>query len=170
MSLECWMPRLKRGHDSGMRDHAFPRHKRTRVVASLTLVRGEGAGNTGCEARTHSLACTKGKHTSIVTTGQPLRIGVPCAVVLTAYLRALAGVHDLLVTVACSHRSAGLAPAQGRHDHTTSPSALRRSPRVAPRPPHPAPNVRDDGETPLFKGHRTTRFMPVIWGGRQAIF
>jgi hypothetical protein len=46
-----------------------------------------------------------------------------------------------------------LTPASGRQDHTTSPSAsvapvLRRN----PRPLHPAPNVRDDRDTPLYPG------------------
>jgi hypothetical protein len=57
----------------------------------------------------------------------------------TTYLRALSGVHDLLVTVACEgHRLAHLAPAQGYQDHTPSPSAFM--PLVAqhePRPSHP---------------------------------
>jgi hypothetical protein len=41
-------------------------------------------------------------------------------------LRALLGVHDLLVTVACRdhHFTAGLAPAQGRQDHTPLPHVL----------------------------------------------
>src|SRR5215475_8744699 len=38
-------------------------------------------------------------------------------------LRALPGVHDLLVTVACRSSSADLAPAKGRQDHTTWQSA-----------------------------------------------
>ena len=41
----------------------------------------------------------------------------------------------------------------GRQDHTTSPSAIsavRLSEHA--RPPHPAPNVRDDRETPLVRG------------------
>jgi hypothetical protein len=54
-----------------------------------------------------------------------------------------------------------LTPAPGRQDHTTSPYATasfaaRLSARpTLPRPPHPAPNVRDDGETPLSLGHET---------------
>jgi hypothetical protein len=46
--------------------------------------------------------------------------------------------------------SANLTPASRRQDHTTSPSASRRS-RLwrHPRPSHPAPYVRDDRDTPL---------------------
>ncbi len=46
--------------------------------------------------------------------------------------------------------SADLTPASRRQDHTTSPStssAVR--PQRYQRLPHPAPNVRDDRETPL---------------------
>jgi hypothetical protein len=36
---------------------------------------------------THSLACELGnKHTSVVTTGPPKTPGIPCAMVLTAYI------------------------------------------------------------------------------------
>jgi hypothetical protein len=79
------------------------------------------------------------KHTSSSPQVQPLhrrslRDGV------NAYLRALPGVRDLIVTVACRSSSANLAPAQGRQDHTISPSAIvshvRRYDRVhrIPRP------------------------------------
>ncbi len=44
---------------------------------------------------------------------------------------------------------ANLAPALGRQDHATSPSASCRSSHNKPRPSHPAFNVRDDRETPL---------------------
>jgi hypothetical protein len=46
-----------------------------------------------------------------------------------------------------------LTPASGRQDHTTSPSAPGAA-RLAPpkRPPHPAPNVRDDGQRPSARG------------------
>jgi hypothetical protein len=83
-----------------------------------------------------------------------------------------------------------LTPASGRQDHATSPSALtfRKSlldgfgtsppklwgrrisaARLAPlpRPPHPAPNVRDDREAPLLRG-RMARKMLVIWGCGKA--
>jgi hypothetical protein len=45
-----------------------------------------------------------------------------------------------------------LTPASGRQDHTTSPYASRAFRLEAPkRPPHPAPNVRDDREAPLLR-------------------
>jgi hypothetical protein len=59
----------------------------------------------------------------------------------------------LLVTVIGAMRSivANLTPASRRQDHTTSPSAF--APFVfkhQKRPPHPAPYVRDDRDTPLM--------------------
>src|SRR5262245_30867687 len=52
-------------------------------------------------------------------------------------------------------RSAHLAPASERQDHTTSPSAQAPFVRAIialgdVRPSHPAPNVRDDREAPLL--------------------
>jgi hypothetical protein len=41
---------------------------------------------------------------------------------VNAYLRALPGVRDLIVTVTNGSSPARLAPAQGRQDHTISPS------------------------------------------------
>jgi hypothetical protein len=67
------------------------------------------------------------------------------------FLRALPGDRALLPP-SSADCSANLTPASGRQDHTTSPSAgsaVRL--RALPRPSHPAPNVRDDGDTPLFR-------------------
>ena len=52
----------------------------------------------------------------------------------------------------CESIVANLTSASRCQDHTTSPSASSCA-RLAPpkRPPHPAPNVRDDRETPLWK-------------------
>ena len=63
---------------------------------------------------------------------------------------------SLVTGLSCHHRrwklvSVDLTPASGRQDHTASPSALSAA-RLAPpkRPSHPAPNVRDDRDTPLL--------------------
>jgi len=52
----------------------------------------------------------------------------------------------------CASIVADLMPASRHQNHTASPSA---GPRIRlmrrPRPPHPAPNVRDDRDTPLVK-------------------
>jgi hypothetical protein len=75
-----------------------------------------------------------------------------------------------------------LTPASGRQDHTILPSATSSLVRVLliahrsfdppcnpvarstlPRPPHPAPNVRDDHDTPLL-WDGMARVIDVIWG------
>ena len=77
--------------------------------------------------------------------------GIPCATVY-GFLRALPGVHDLLVTVAARSSPADLAPAKGCQDHTSSSvRKKRRSSREALRPSHPALNVRDDAYAPLVE-------------------
>jgi hypothetical protein len=93
-------------------------------------------------------------HTSIVTTGSPKRSGLPCAMVLTA-ASCSPRRPGSFATVACRRLPANLTPASGRQDHTTLPSAISCA-RLAPppRPPHLAPNVRDDRDTPLSEGTR----------------
>jgi hypothetical protein len=82
----------------------------------------------------------------------------------------LSPVIGLFVTVASVMRKhpANLTPASRRQDHTTSPSA-HPCVRLAPdkHPSHPAPNVRDDRETPLVRA-QDLRILPVIWGGDQS--
>jgi hypothetical protein len=97
-------------------------------------------------------SCAVRKAHELVTTGSTKTSGLPCAMVLTL-LRALPGVRDLIVTVACKSSFANLAPAQGRQDHTTWPSASCRARRTrCRRPSRPAPNTRDDREAPLLEG------------------
>ena len=78
----------------------------------------------GASASTHGLACKWKKHTSVVATGEAVSPAFP-ARWFYGFLRALPGVHDLLVTVIGAMQSivANLTPAKGRQDHTTSPSA-----------------------------------------------
>ena len=86
---------------------------------------------------------------------QPERPGLPCANGFNGVLRALPGVHDLLVTVAGRSSPADLAPAKGCQDHTSSSvRKKRRSSREALRPSHPALNVRDDAYAPLVEAGR----------------
>jgi hypothetical protein len=168
------MPRLKRGMTARSCDSTFPRRDRARVASDVTLKEAEGAGNTGCFSLTHGLVC-KRKHTSSSPQVQPLhrrslRDGV------NAYLRALPGVRDLIVTVARQSSSAHLAPAQGCQDHTISPSAANADHRRAicasalRRPSHPAPRFRDDRPKRPSYSERDGADMQVIWGQRQAIF
>jgi hypothetical protein len=56
----------------------------------------------------------------------------------------------------------------GRHDFAVR--LMRHSSKAPKRPPHPAPNVRDDRETPLVQGHGTAGFMDLIWAKREAVY
>src|SRR5215470_16916321 len=78
---------------------------------------------------------------------------IPCAMVYDLF-RALPGVRDLVVTVACRSSPANLAPAQGCQDHTTSPSAViitRQSICCVHRIPS---RVRDDASAPRAESGR----------------
>src|SRR6266481_9122269 len=107
----------------------------------------------------------------LVTTGSPEKPGLPCAMVLTGSF-ALSSVTGLV----CHHRqrkisSANLTPASGRQDHTTSPSATRRLRQKHPsRPPHPAPNVRDDREPPLLRERDGDRYAGDLGAMRTGKF
>jgi hypothetical protein len=76
--------------------------------------------------------------------------GIPCAMVLTGSF-ALSPVTGL-----CCHRRRrsllrqldASVGASGPHDFTVRGGAVRQ--RAHPRPLHPAPNVRDDRDTPLL--------------------
>jgi hypothetical protein len=86
-------------------------------------------------------------------------------------LRALPGDHACL-TPSPALLIADLTPALGRQNDTTWPYASASFVRLAiarltpPRPPHPAPNVRDDREAPLLWA-RDPLDMQLIWVGRK---
>ena len=136
------------GHDGGGRDCEIPRRELHPGLATITLARKEGAGNTGCFVHPQPRMQMK-KAYELVTTGSPKRSGIPCAMVYDL-LRALADVRDLLVTVMRRSSACALGTSPG----VPRPHAF--AVRVATfascrdlRPPHPTPDVRDDGETPL---------------------
>src|SRR5579863_3030728 len=111
------------------------------------------------------------KHTSVVTTGSPDSPGVPCAIGFNGFLRALPGERAFLppLPVQCVSIVASLASASRCQDHTTSPSAMTPLVRQHhPRPSHPAPNVRDDRETPLLIRRGTREEEPLICPSAQA--
>jgi hypothetical protein len=105
----------------------------------------------GTAAGTRSPVCSE-ESTLVVTAGQPrhrhsLRDGV------NAYSRALPGVRDLIVTVACKIIICRLSTSPGvpgPHAFAVRASAARHTARSRPSPP--APNTRDDREAPLFEG------------------
>src|SRR6202012_2336392 len=78
----------------------------------------EGAGKAGCRADTHSLAC-KIKSTRVSSPQVCRNIRLSLRDGFNGFLRALPGEPGLL-----SPSSSQCAPASGRQDHTTSPSAF----------------------------------------------
>jgi hypothetical protein len=156
------------GHDEG-RIHASPR----RIAPELLIYPSpkEGVGNAGC---TSAPAVSRGKnknHTSVVTAGRRrFHPAFPHANGFNGFLRALPGDRALLPpsprnAKALSRVDASVG-ASGPHDFAVR--FTRHSSKAPKRPPHPAPNVRDDRETPLVEGHGTATKMEVIWAKREA--
>src|SRR6202008_541378 len=83
--------------------------------------------------RTRSLVCSKKAH-ELFTTGSTETSGLPCAMVLTL-LRALPGVRDLIVTVACgiiTRRLSASPGAPGPHDFVVRNRFARQTIRLHP--------------------------------------
>jgi hypothetical protein len=108
--------------------------------------RAQGKPGARCtRSRACSVESTRVSHHR--STGTP---GLPCAMVLTAYFAL-----SLATGLCCHHRRRNCfhqldasVGASGPHDFAVrrlAPSSTRYQ-----RPPHPAPNVRDDRETPLL--------------------
>jgi hypothetical protein len=134
---------------------AFPRRESARVLQETRPSKDRGRGECRVPGRTHSLACKNKKHTSFIhhgytgATRHSLRDGFNGYSALSLVNRAFLPPSSLKKR----ELPGNLTPASGRQDHAFWPSAAasfvsrRRS-----RPPHPAPNVRDDREAPLFSG------------------
>ena len=107
------------------------------------------------------------KHTSVVTTGSPVSPGLPCAMVLTAYL-VLSPVTGLVCHRRLADTSAKLdasVGASGPHDFAVRGSApSSEAPPLVHRIP---PRVRDDREPPLC-GTGRGKFVKVICPTAQA--
>ena len=104
----------------------------------------------------------------IVTTGPPQRAGIPCANGFNGLLRALPGESGFLATIAggSSRQLDAGVEASGPHDFAVRESRTARL-SARSRPPHPAPNVRDDRDTPLFLGCGMGADMPLFWVRRE---
>jgi hypothetical protein len=102
--------------------------------------------------------CTRSRAWSVVSTrvshhGRTETPGIPARNGFNSLFRALPGDRACLPPSSAEMSSANLTPASGRQDHTTSPSADKRSRQQRRlRPSHPLPYVRDDRETPLVFG------------------
>jgi hypothetical protein len=114
--------------------------------------------------------CIGRKHT-VVTTGGAGSSGLPCAMVLTAYIVLSPGTG-----LFCprhwrdAKHHANLAPASGRQDHTPSPSASVRSSRATEVSTASRLNVRDDREPPLLRGRDGANITTDLGFGKSEIF
>ena len=96
---------------------------------------------------------------------------IPCAMVLTAY-GALSPVNRAFLSPSsarCKTSLANLAPAKGRQNHTTSPSACRAARQAAqPRPPHSNPTLVTVAKRPSIRGRTNTEHKPMVGGESRA--
>ena len=125
---------------------------RPSFAGPLSLLEREGAGKTGCtlHPRSHVQDAQSKRTRAYRFSGN-----TPAFPAQWFYglLRALLGDRAFLPPSLLKRWLPGsLTPASGCRDHTTSPYALARSSYAPSRPPHPAPNVRDDREAPLLEG------------------
>jgi hypothetical protein len=134
-------------------DFAFSRRDAPELCVFLRLENQRAQGKPGARC-TRSRACrvvsTRVSHHRF--TGTP---GLPCAMVLTVYFAL-----SLVTGLSCHHRSQETCKqlasreldasvgASGPHDFAVR--AQRHSSFDSRRPSHPAPNVRDDRDTPLL--------------------
>ncbi len=104
------------------------------------------------------------------TTGIAGYPGLPCANGFNGFLRALPGDQTLLSPSPARRESvfANLAPALGRQDHTTSPSAAARArPAQLPRPSQPATQRIVTTRTPLCMRRDASR-EDTVWPRGEA--
>ena len=102
--------------------------------------------------RARSLACRMKQAYELATTGTPNDPDIPCAMVLTAYARALPRGTGLVSPRPPGLRHPGLGTSvgvPGPHDLAVRAGSAR--PAQPTRPSHPAPNTRDDREAPLLE-------------------
>jgi hypothetical protein len=143
--------------------------RRTRVLHNHRP--SENRGRRECRASNAPAAlCAKSESTQVkVTTGSPNKSGTPCANGFNGFLRSLPG--DRLCCLRRRRDATHLdrldtsVGVSGRYDFAVRASCVRLAHDT--RPPHPAPNVRDDREAPLFVRRGMARIMPVIWDRDQ---
>ncbi len=153
------------GDDRGGRVCAFPRHEVPELCTNDVPRRERGRRECRVLCCTRSLVCEVKKHTSKSLQVKPnkrhsLRDGV------NAYFRALPGVRDVLVTVACGIPSDPPGSTSPIRKLSASPGApephdfvvrdLPRSSHALSRPSHPAPRFVTIG-----------RSAPLVGAGRR---
>jgi hypothetical protein len=145
------------------------RSRGTKCPSDASTSALERGGRRECRVLgTPAASCAKVESTRVVTTGTPKQSGIPCAMVLTAYPRALVSGLD-------SHRrqpviAASLIPASGDQDHTTSPSATCRARLAQPvRPSHPGPRFLTIAIRPSRERNGAS-YRPIFISGKAKYF
>ena len=146
------------GHDGRAgRDYAFSRHNMSELSLSFRPRNHQRAQGRPGAHRTHGSRATKARGR---TTGTGGSSGLPCAMALRL-IRALPGDRALLPP-SSADRSAHLAPALERQNHTISPSAaMSLVVSTPPRPPHPTPRSVTIASRPSY-GCETSESIVLI--------
>ena len=165
------------GQEGGAREtrergSAFSRHDASEFCETIAPSEDQRArGMPGAQC-TRSLVCAGVVLvcTRVFTAEAPETSGIPHAMVLRLISRSPRG-PGFLAPVALWIIPQSLTPASGRQDHTTSPSASGAARLASPkRPSHPAPNVRDDRDTPLLVGRDGANTTTDLGFGKSEIF
>ena len=130
------------------------------------IMRGRREGRVSADTRGPRAKKMHGAGTTGIA-GYP---GLPCANGFNGFLRALPGDQTLLSPSPARRESvfANLAPALGRQDHTTSPSAAARArPAQLPRPSQPATQRIVTTRTPLCMRRDASR-EDTVWPRGEA--
>jgi len=147
------MRRSASGAREKTRIHVLATHFARALQKSPSLSSWRAQGKPGAPA--HPQPCVqKWKTRKSVTTGSPDRSGLPCAIGFNGCFGL-----SLVIGLSCHHcrrdcrsnrrqRDASVE-ASGPHDFAVRIACTRLV--HATRPSHPAPNVRDDREAPLFR-------------------
>ena len=138
---------LRFAHPTIRRDSALPRHEMPGLCIIIVPRKQRAQGKP--DARSHPqsrVPVESAKRTRVIQVRRNSRPSLRNGLRLMARSPRCPG---LIATVVRRLSAANLIPASGDRDHTLSPSASARFVCRATRPSHPAPNVRDDRETPL---------------------
>ena len=149
--VDCFVARAPRNDAIPIHSFAFSRRDAPELCKNLPPE--GGAGNAGCplhpQPRARSVVSTRVSHHG--RTGTP---GIPARDGVTAYF-----VLSPVIGLCCHRRRrdasiiANLTPTLRRQDHTTSPSACKRSRQSRhPRPSHPNPTFVTIAKRPSVVG------------------
>ena len=126
------------------------------LCASCPRIRGRREDRAA--SATRSSACKNKKHADKSPQVCRTSPGLPCANGFNGFLRARPGDRALVSPWVTTHtRCTGYQRRDIRPTRLHRPRIKRIRLARCPRPSHPAPNVRDDRDTPLFSGARRAK-------------